>query len=226
VIVAIAQQKGGVAKSTTAISLAVASLERGLATLLVDGDTQRTALVWADVAAEQGHRAPSVVGMAGAMHRPDQLPALARGYQVTFVDLPPRNDVVTRSALLVADVVLLPSGGYAADVWALGDTVRLVEEAQALRPALPAAIVRTRVQAATALGRAAKGVLEQAGLPVLATSLGFRVTYPEALAAGQGPTTYAPKSEAAAEVRHLLQEVFALGRFRHGQAEKTRCPVS
>jgi chromosome partitioning protein len=196
-VVVLAKQKGGVGATTAAISHA---------------DPQRTALVWGEVAAEQGHAAPTVVGMTGALHRADQLPALAEGRDLVVVDLPPRLEAVTRSALMVADVVLLPSGGSAADVWALGDVVRLVEDARALRPDLPVSVLLTRAQTSTAMGRAARGVLEGTGLPVLRASLGFRVTYPEAMAAGQGPTTYAPKSEAADEARRLLTEVLALGR--------------
>ncbi len=221
-IVAVAQQKGGVGKSTLAISLAVEAMARGLRALLVDGDSQRTALVWAEVAAEAGQAAPAVVGMAGAMHRPDQLPAVARGYDLAVVDLPPRIDAVTRSALMVADVVLLPSSGMPADVWALGDTVKLIEEARVLRPGLPAAIVITRAQTSTVMGRAARGVLEGSGLPVLRASLGFRVTYPEAIAAGAGPTTYAPSSEAADETRRLLSEILVLGGAPSGKPKARR----
>lgn len=210
-VVVLAKQKGGVGATTAAVSLAVEAMGRGLRTLLVDADPQRTASIWGEVAAEQGHAAPTVVAMAGAMHRPDQLPALAGSHDLVVVDLPPRLEAVTRSALMVADVVLLPSGGSAADVWALGDVVRLVEEARSLRPDLPVAVLLTRAQTNTAMGRAARSVLEESGLPVLRASLGFRVTYAEALAAGQGPTTYAPKSEAADEVRRLLTEALALG---------------
>ncbi|HEU4403713.1 MAG TPA: ParA family partition ATPase [Polyangiaceae bacterium] len=210
-VVVLAKQKGGVGATTAAVSLAVEAMGRGLRTLLVDADPQRTASVWGEVAAEQGRPAPTVVGMAGAMHRADQLPALAEGHDLVVVDLPPRLEAVTRSALMVADVVLLPSGGSAADVWALGDVVRLVDEARTLRPDLPVAVLLTRAQTNTAMGRAARSVLEESGLPVLRASLGFRVTYAEALAAGQGPTTYAPRSEAADEVRRLLTEVLALG---------------
>lgn len=221
-IVALAKQKGGVGATTAAVSLAVEALERGMRTLLVDADPQRTALVWGEVAAEQGHRAPTVVGMTSALHRADQLPALAGGHDLVVVDLPPRHDGITRSALMVADVVLLPSGGTAADVWALGDVVKLVDEARTLRPDLPAAIVITRAQTNTATGRSARGVLEQSGLPVLRATLGFRVHYPEAIAAGQGPTTYAPKSEAADEVRRLLAEVLSLGGVSNGQSKARR----
>ena len=225
VIVAIAQQKGGVAKSTTAISLAVEAHGRGLRTLLVDGDEQRSCLDWGEVAAQAGHSSPSVIGMAGSMHRPDQLPRLAADHDLVVVDLPPRNDRIARSALMIADVVLLPSGGTATDVWALRATLALVAEAREMRSELAAAIVLTRIQPNTVCGRAARGVLEASELPVLRTPLTLRVTYSEAIAAGQGPTTYDPTSDAADEVRRLLNEVLVLGGVPRVQAKTRRKPV-
>jgi hypothetical protein len=51
----------------------------------------------------------------------------------------------------------------------------------------------------------------QLALPVLGAELARRVTYPEAIGAGLGPTTLAPSSEAAREVRRLATELERLG---------------
>lgn len=204
---AITGQKGGVGKSTTAVALAVAAQEGGARVLLVDADPQGTARTWGDVAAEAGHPAPTVVAMGPAMHRPDQLPALARAYDVVVIDCPPRHGDVQRSALMVADLAVLPCGPSAADAWALASALEVVNEARTLREALQACILITRKQPRTALGKGARDVLEASGLPVLTAELGFRVAYQEALAAGLGPTTFAPRDAAAREVRALLAEL-------------------
>jgi chromosome partitioning protein len=57
-------------------------------------------------------------------------------------------------------------------------------------------------------------VLETSSLPVLSAELGFRVAYQEALAAGKGVTSYAPRDASSKEVFQLLDE---LGRMFHGQ---------
>lgn len=221
-IVAIGQRKGGVGKTTTALSLATEAVARGLRVLVVDADDQRSAAVWAEVAAEHGRTGPTVVEMTKpTLHRPEALPTLAPNFDLVLVDLPPRSDALTRSALMVADVLVSPSGGHALDVWALGETLALIEEAQVAKPALKAAIVITRAQATNAIGRGARGVLEDAGVPVLRAALGLRVTYPEAIAAGMGPTTYAPKSEAADEVRALFDEINRFGGVTY-DTRKTR----
>jgi len=60
---------------------------------------------------------------------------------------------------------------------------------------------------------------ESAGLPVLQTELGSRVAYQEALAAGQGITTYAARDAGTREIFELLDE---LGRICHGQEASGR----
>ena len=210
-IVALTGQKGGVGKSTLATGLAAEALRRGLSVLLVDADPQGTARTWGEVAVEGGQPVPTIVAMGASMHRADQLPKVAGNFDVVVIDCPPRAGDIQRSALMVADVALLPSGPSAADAWALATTLEVVSEAQTLRPDLQAALVITRKQPRTAIGKGAREVLIASGLPVLQTELGYRVAYQEALAAGQGASTYAPKSDAAAELRDLLDEVLTLG---------------
>jgi chromosome partitioning protein len=206
----LAGQKGGVGKTTVALCLAAEAVHRGLRVLLVDADPQGSARTWGDVAAEAGRPAPTLVAMGATMHRDGQLAQLARGYDLTLVDCPPRHGEIQRSALLCADLVILPCGPSAVDAWALSASLELVQEARALAPALRAHVLITRKQGRTALGKGARAVLAASGLPVLTTELGYRIAYQEALAAGQGVTTYAPRDPAAAEARALLDEVRTL----------------
>jgi chromosome partitioning protein len=218
-IVAFAGQKGGVGKSTTAVCLAVAALERGSRVLLVDADPQGTVRTWGEVAAERKRPAPTVIAMGASMHKQGQLMALAAGYDMTFIDCPPRHGEVQRSALMVADVVVLPCGASAADAWALATSLEVVREARAMRDELLACVLITRKQGRTAIGKAARKVLESTGLPVLTTELGSRIAYQEALAGGQGITSYAVRDAGTREIFDLLDE---LGRLFHGQEASGR----
>ncbi|MCC6553970.1 MAG: AAA family ATPase [Polyangiaceae bacterium] len=213
-IIALTGQKGGIGKSTTAVSLAVAAQAKGRRVLLVDADPQGTVRTWGDVASEAGNEIPTVVAMGATMHRPGQLPAVTPAYDLTIIDCPPRHGEICRSALMVADLAIFPCGPTAADAWALAGAVELFNEARALRDHLLGAVLITRKQGRTALGRSARAVLETSGLPVLATELGYRVAYQEALATGQGVTTYAPRDTASREMFNLLAE---LETFHHGQ---------
>lgn len=217
VIVAVAGQKGGAGKSTVAVNVAAELVHRGRSVLLVDADPQGTSRTWAEVAAEAGRPSPTVAAMGATMHRPDQLPRLRSSFDCVVVDCPPRAGDVQRAALMVADVAVLPCGPSAADAWALAGSLEAVAEARALRPQLVAVVLLTRVQGRTALGRGARDVLAESGLPLLRASLGYRVAYAEALAAGRGVTDYAPADRAAVEVRGLVDELEALlGKARKG----------
>jgi chromosome partitioning protein len=218
-IVAFAGQKGGVGKSTTAVCLAVAALESGSRVLLVDADPQGTVRTWGEVAAERKRPAPTVIAMGASMHKAGQLGDLAASYDMTFIDCPPRHGEVQRSALMVADVVVLPCGASAADAWALASSLEVVREARAMRDELLACVLITRKQGRTALGKGARKVLEATGLPVLETELGSRIAYQESLAAGQGITTFAPRDAGSREITDLLEE---LGRLFHGQEASGR----
>jgi len=211
-IVALVGQKGGVGKSTTAVCIASEALARGRSVLLVDADPQGTARTWGEVATEAGHPSPTVVAMGATMHRREQLPRVRAGFDLVVIDCPPRSGDVQRSALMVADVALLPCGPSAADAWALASSIELVNEARTLRENLFAAVLITRKQANTTLGKSAREVLTESGLPLLETELGYRVAFQEALAAGLGVTTYAPADAAADEVRALVDELTSLGR--------------
>ena len=64
-----------------------------------------------------------------------------------------------RSALLAADLVLIPVQPSPYDVWASAEMVSLIREAQVFRPALRAAFVINRRVSTTVIGREARGAL-------------------------------------------------------------------
>jgi chromosome partitioning protein len=209
-IVAVAGLKGGIGKTLVAVHLAGEAVARKRTTLLADADVQRSALTWADIAAEQKHTAPTVVGVSTSLHK--QLPTLRKGYEIVIIDCPPRGDTLTRAAMVVADLVLLPTGPAPTDFWALTASVDLVKEAQALRPELKARILLNRLQARQHLSATARESLDAFGVPVLKASLGLRTAYAESMALGMSVATHSPKSEAAGEVRRLFDEIMEVGR--------------
>ena len=205
IVVAIAGQKGGTGKSTVAVNLAAHWHERGLRVLLVDADPQGTSATWADVAAEQGHPAPPCVQAGDSLRR--DVPTLGAAFDVVVLDVPGRAAGARQvGALLVADVVVLPCGPSAPDAWGLAGSVEAVRQAQELRPDLLARVLLNRADR-TAMARSAHDALAAVGLPVLARSLGARVAFAEAVAAGRGVTGYASGSIAALELRQLADEL-------------------
>ena len=73
-VLAVAGQKGGVGKTTTAVEVALELHQRGRRVLLVDADPQGSLRTFADVAAEAGEKVPEVVSMGADLF--NRLPAL------------------------------------------------------------------------------------------------------------------------------------------------------
>lgn len=205
-IVVLAGQKGGTGKSTTAVSIAVEWCARGLRVLLVDLDPQGSVRTWGDVAAEaKVQHTPTVVALGAGLHH--HLPPLAAAHDLVVIDCPPRHGELQRAALVIADVALLPSGPDPTEVWGLTESAEIVRGAMAVRPQLVPRVLITRTDRRTVLGTQARGTLEQVAVPVLSTVLSRRITYPEAMGFGRGPTTHDPRSEASREVKRLVNEL-------------------
>ena len=224
-IVALTGQKGGVGKSTLAICIAAELLARRHKVLLVDADPQGTIRTWGEVAAEAGQTMPSIVSMGSTMHRPEQLPTVSAGYDHVIIDCPPRHGDIQRSALMVADMAILPCGPSSADAWALAASIDLINEARTLRPELEVRIVITRKQVRTALGRSAREELTKSGIELLKSELGYRVAFAESLGAGLGVTTYAPRDAAAEETRSLVNELLLWEKQQVGKAPPAKAPA-
>lgn len=207
IVVAVGGQKGGPGKSNAAICIATEVQARGFRVALVDVDPQGTATTWADVAREVGAPVPTIRRMGVGMGDESELPALALAHDVTVIDCPAHLDRIQREAIILANTVIVVCGPNAPDVWSLGATLDVLAEARQLRPDLDVVMLLSRRRPSTVLGRQSRSVLESAGLELLDADLADRVTYPQAIGAGRGPTTFAPTSQAAREVRRLVTEL-------------------
>nr|ABX46805.1 putative cobyrinic acid A,C-diamide synthase [Myxococcus fulvus] len=220
-IVAVVSQKGGVSKSSLTCAIAWELHARGSSVLVVDADPQGTVRQSGQVSADEGRAMPTIVAMGETMFRPDQLPRLARSYDHVIVDTPGRSDEVQRAALMVADLALIPCGQSAPDGWATVPTVELVQRAQRARPDLAVALVLTMCLPRTVVGRSARDVVAEAGIPVLSASTTHRIAWQEALAAGVGVAQYAPHDKAADEARAVVDELLVLTGEKQARKRRT-----
>lgn len=223
-IIALCGQKGGTGKSTTAIAIAGELHRRGLRVLLVDGDPQGTTSTWAQKAAEANRSTPIVVAMNARMHLPGQLENIGGDPDAVVIDCPGRLDAVQRSALMVADVAVLPCGPTGPEAWALTQSVELVHEAMEVRPQMKAYVLVTRKIVGAKIGSDAQSTFAEWGLPVLASELCMRVAYQEAVTGGESVTTYAAGQPAGDEVCALVNELWsndAEGKTRRERSRQT-----
>jgi chromosome partitioning protein len=223
-IIAVCGQKGGTGKSTVATCLASELLERGRRVLLVDADPQRSASAWVAVAREHQRNAPTLLVMGAQMHSAEQLGQVARAYDVALVDCPPSLGEIQASALMVADVAVVPCGPSAFEAWALAGTLDLARAAKRVRRKLRVVALINRRKVGTDIGKSARDVFTATGVEVLHCELADRVAYQEAPAAGVGVAQYQPRSEAAAEVRALTDELLTILGDKHGQEAPDRGP--
>lgn len=214
--------KGGIGKSTIALNLGTCFHRAGHRTLLVDADPQGTLRAWAAQGTEAEYDGPPVVGLDGKTLRRD-LERVAQGFAVVVIDAPPRMGAEARAAMVAADLVLLPVTPGAADVWALRETLTVLDEARGMRPELAAAIVLNRVDR-TGLAGALRETVSELGVQPLETTIGSRVAFGEATLSGKGVIDYAPASTAADEARALAAAVLKAiggtrGKKRHARQQ-------
>ena len=205
-IISFSSLKGGSGKTTLAVHLAHAIALAKKRVLLADADPQGSAQGWASA---RDDKPPfPVIGMArNTLHR--DLPELLQDYDHCVIDTPPRVSALARTAILAADLVLIPVQPSSYDIWAASETVNIIEEAQGFKPELKAAFVINRRIVNTAIGRDVEEALADYQFPTLKSTVGQRVVFAES-SAGYSVMELAPSSAATTEVKKLSQEVLKM----------------
>jgi chromosome partitioning protein len=211
-IIALLNQKGGVGKTTLALHLAGEWAGRGDRVTLVDADPQGSALDWSEQRAREGlPRLFGIIGLArDTLHR--EAPELARNADHVVIDGPPRVAGLMRSALLAADIVLIPVQPSPFDGWASAEILRLIEEARIFRPQLVVRFVLNRSAARTIIARETSEALADQDPPVLRSSVGQRVVFATAAQLGRLAFEIDRDSLAAKEITALATEIGRLAR--------------
>ena len=206
-IIAILNQKGGVGKTTIAIHVAAVLAGKGGSVLLVDADPQGSALDWSATRKQKGLF--SVVGLPKpSLHK--ELQSLAKNYDHVVIDGPPRVYDVARSAIMAADLVLIPVQPSPYDVWAAKEIVVLLEEASSFKDKLKIAFAINRKIVNTAIGRDVTEALASYAVPVLKAALAQRVAFAESASSGQTVLETDPNGLAAQEVASLVDEILEM----------------
>jgi len=211
-IIAVVNQKGGAGKTTVSMQLAGTLGRRGRKVLVIDADPQGTATRWAASAADEAPFPATISGLSAAgdkVHR--EAKKYVDDFEFIVIDCPPAADSpVPQSALLIADVGLVPVVPSPLDLWASVGIGKVIDSLRDLNEALQPLIVVNQCQPQTAIAKEALEVLPQFGIPVLATRLHQRTAYRQAAVFGGTVHDLGPRAAPAiAEVDALTDEILA-----------------
>ena len=217
-IIAVANQKGGVGKTTLTMTLAGTLGEWGQRVLVIDADAQGTATRWAADSAPD-LLTMRVVSMGDAGERlHEQIRPHIPGHDWIVIDCPPSVESrAAQSALLIADLVVIPVIPSPADLWATQYMRRLVQEASKVNPDLQAVLVANMLPHTT-LGREALAAMADLDLPVATSTIGLRTAYREAAIEGVPVQRLGSRArDAITEIEALTNEIVKILGGGHGQ---------
>lgn len=204
----VAHSKGGVGKSTIATNLAVAAAGDGKRVLLIDADPQGSSIAWRALRETDDVAALSIT--TATLHK--DVPGLAAGYDLVIIDTGGRDSQVYRSAVLAADLVVIPALASQVDLFAASDVVEVIKYARDFKNSLGAVWVLNQIVAGTKLGQEIRDALAEyaADVSLCESQLTARTAYRTAYGNGAGVLELTGKerdTKASAEVSTLYAEL-------------------
>jgi chromosome partitioning protein len=196
-------QKGGVGKSTLSQNVADCLSRLGQRVLLIDADKQGTSSDWASLRTESRF---SVVSMARENMALDAM-KIAADYDFTLIDGPPHADAISRSCIVASDLVIVPIEPGGASRWSSELTVSQLKEAQQFKTTIKCGFVVSRKITGTVLGRDARAMASDVGIPMFETEIEQRIAYAEALTLGKTVFEWGGNTAAVREIQALTHEL-------------------
>lgn len=194
-IIAVANYKGGVGKSTIAFHMA-AHLDAALVDLDVNGDAARLG----DACHLEAHHMNKATA--------EQLYVLAEGIKKggksVILDCPPGESELTNLSVLLADAVICPTRPGPLDTYGLGRIIQVVREARASRQEKVPLLFLCNFYRNTDIARLICETLKMSDAGTFIGKLWERVEYADAVADGKAVWDAAPRSTGAVEMKNLV----------------------
>jgi chromosome partitioning protein len=175
-VISTANPKGGCGKSTIALVTALTFAARGAKVTIIDADIALTLVSWHSA----GTRPVSVVGNVNDDNIAQMIATERRRNDLVIVDNEGVAGVMTKRAVALSDLVLVPLQPSALDAAQAGRAimmVRAVEKKEGRSIATRAVLTRTNEAVPTRRTRQIMSEIHRLGIPVLATQLHQRVAF-------------------------------------------------
>lgn len=216
-IVTVFNQKGGCAKTMTAMQLAGTFGLRGLKVFVVDMDPQNTAALWYHQATNEQPFPAEVLSMAPLRESfLEKLSPIAAKFDVIIIDCPPAlGSRVPWASLVASDLAVIPVIPVMDNVWASKQAEELVMEASQARQSkgikgeLRAAYLLSMVRRGNVFEHCLETLRSGAQIPILKSTVSMRNAYPESQLFGCVARSFG-KSQAAKEFDAVAEEVAKL----------------
>ena len=175
-IIAISNPKGGTGKSTTALVLGTTLARHGASVTIFDCDPNRHVVAWKD---GPSRSSITVIGHADSSNIARMLKTEAAQTQFVIADLEGTASLLVASAILTADLTIIPTQGSAMDASQARRAISLIDDQAAVVGPRRYRVLFTRTKPgfATRDERVIRDTLAAAGAPMFATDLAERAAY-------------------------------------------------
>lgn len=200
-VVTVANLKGGVGKTTSAVCLAQAAAEAGETSMVIDADPQGSAMRWGQLANDRGQPLSVLVTAHAGADLPRYISSLST--TATLIDTGPSRSAedvkVLRSAIKAASLVVVPCQPSGVDLDTIGAALDVCEEHDR-----QAVVLLTRTKAPT-LVRDVREALAGAGAHVLEAEVPDRASVVRSYGFSPPPEVLEPYRAAWAEIAALTR---------------------
>lgn len=209
-IIAVANLKGGVGKSTISQNLAVCLFQKGHKVCLVDTDIeQKSTAEWAE--RRKARELPDIpVFLVQEQRLAKEIVQLSKEFPFVVVDGSPALSEIATKIMMVADLILVPTRPSGNDYGALEKFLTRFDDVKALVEkrdyTIELCVVRNEYDHKIIVNRAIFEAVQKLEVHVFATIIAHRAVYQEANLTGQGVCELRDR-KAIQEMENLTTEV-------------------
>ncbi len=208
--ICIANEKGGSGKSTLCLNLAVQLLKDNKEVVVLDTDIQKSMETFSTIRAEKERPTFSLFNRSSGFS--DTLKQMVSKYENILIDTKGEYSKETQKAMLLSDIVLVPTTPSQLDTEVLANMLERIEQLQELNENLRALIVINRMPTIPTL-KERQALIEfikennpSDKITLLESSLSERIVYKRSVSEGLGVIEYSDK-KAINEWAHFYNEL-------------------